>query len=320
MKRILVVYYTQSGEVGRAIKSFTKFLNAPSIELTWQCIKPEKNYPYPWKLYNFFDVFPECINEEPPDIEPPSFDSNTKFDLIILAYQVWFLSPSLPIQAFLKSDHAKVLRNTKIITLVVCRNMWHSSSEIIKKMINKLGGIHIDNVVVTHQGTPLLTFITTPRLLLTGKKDKFLGALPPGGVRDDEIDALSRFGRQIVNNLGSLSNSSHQPLFTGLDAVEVNSRYIIPEIIGRFAYSLWAKLARFFGKPGSWSRQPIIYLFVVNLLLALPIVLLCSMLLRVLLYPLIHRKLESYVDTLKSPSEVPKRPEYKISPRFRGEL
>ncbi len=302
MKRVLIVYYTQSGDVERAIQSFTKFLNTPEVELTWERIQPKADYPYPWKFHKFFDVFPECINEEPPEIEPPNFDFNKKFDLIILAYQVWFLAPSLPIQSFLKSEAAKVIKNTKIITLIVCRNMWHSASETMKKMISQLGGIHIDNVVVTHQGPPLATFITTPRLLLTGKKDRFLGTLPPGGVRDEEINALSRFGYQIANNLDTLNDSSSQSLLKNLRAVTVNPRYVIPEIIGRVVYGAWAKLARFFGKPGSLSRRPIIYLFAVLLILAIPIVLLISLLLRVLLYPLINPKIKSYVEVLKSPS------------------
>ena len=302
MKHVLVVYYTQSGDVERAIRSFTKFLNTPELELTWERIQPKPNYPYPWSFQNFFDVFPECINEEPPEIEPPKFDRNKKFDLIILAYQAWFLSPSLPIQAFLKSEAAKVIKNTKIITLIVCRNMWHSASQTMKRMISQLGGIHIDNVVVTHQGPPLATFITTPRLLLTGKKDRFLGALPPGGVLDQEIDALSRFGWHIANNLDALNDSSNQSLLKNLGAVEVNPRYVIPEIIGRVVYGAWAKLARFFGKPGSLSRRPIIYLFAVLLILAIPIVLIVSLLLRVLFYPLINPKIKSYVEVLKSPS------------------
>lgn len=304
MKRILVVYYTQSGDVERAAQSFIKFLNRPDIELTWERIQPKADYPYPWSFRKFFDVFPECINEDPPAIAPPKFNPNQKFDLIILAYQVWFLAPSLPIQAFLKSEYAQILRKTKVITLVVCRGMWHSASETMKKMISQAGGIHIDNVVVTHQGPPLATFITTPRLLLTGKKDRFLGALPPGGVHDEEIDALSRFGRQIANNLDALSDLSNQPLLSGLGGVEVNPRYVIPEIIGRVVYRAWAKLARFFGKPGSWTRQPIIYLFALLLVLAIPIVLLTSLIFRVLFYPLINPKLESYINTLKSPSEL----------------
>lgn len=302
MKKILIIYYSQSGDVERAVQSFTKFLNIPEVELTWERIQPKADYPYPWSFQKFFDVFPECINEEPPAIAPPKFDPNKKFDLILIAYQVWFLAPSLPIQAFLKSEHAKALQNTKIITLIVCRNMWHSASETMKKMINKVGGIHIDNVVVTHQGPPLATFITTPRLLLTGKKDRFLGTLPPGGVRDEEIDALSKFGWQIANNLDALDDSSNQSLLKNLNAVAVNPRYVIPEIIGRAVYSAWAKLARFFGKPGSLSRRPIIYLFAVLLILAIPIVLILSLLIRVLFYPLINPRIKSYVEVLKSPS------------------
>jgi hypothetical protein len=304
MKRVLVVYYSQSGDVTRAVESFTKFLQTPEIELTWECIRPKDNYPSPWSLYKFFDVFPECINGEPPEIYPPKFGNDEKFDLIILAYQVWFLAPSLPIQGFLKSKYAKVLQNTKVITLVVCRNMWHSASEMMKQMIAEVGGIHIDNVVLTHQGPPLATFITTPRLLLTGKKNRFLGVLPAAGVRDEDIYALSRFGKRIANNLAALSDSSHQPMLKGLGTVEVNQRYVIPEVIGRLVYRPWAKIVRLFGQQGSWSRIPIICIFAVQLIFAIPIVLIVSTVIQFLFASLIHQKIASYVELLKSPSGV----------------
>lgn len=303
MKNILVLYYTQSGDTFRAVESFVKFLdNIREVKITREYIKPKTNYPYPWKIGNFFDVFPECINEEPPEIYPPSFDPSQKFDLVIIAYQVWFLAPALPIQSFLKSKYGKVLQDTKVITLVVCRKMWHSASERMKKMIAEVGGIHIDNVVVTHQGTPLATFITTPRLMLTGKKDKFLGKLPPAGVKDEDIQALSKFGWQIANNLAALSDSSNRPLLKGLGAVEVNKCYVIPEIIGRIIYEQWAKLARFFGKPGSWKRKPIAYLFGFHLLFTIPMVLMISMVIKILLSPILYQKIEAYIDVLKSPS------------------
>ncbi|WP_258001477.1 hypothetical protein [Fischerella thermalis] len=41
MKRVLVVYYSQSGDVTRAVESFTKFLQTAEIELTWDCINYE---------------------------------------------------------------------------------------------------------------------------------------------------------------------------------------------------------------------------------------------------------------------------------------
>lgn len=303
MKRVLITYYSQSGDVARAVESLTRCLKTPEIQLTWECIKPKADYPYPWSLYKFFDVFPECINGEYPEIYPPQFNHNHKFDLVIIAYQVWFLAPSLPIQGFLKSEYAKVLQDTKIITLVVSRNMWHSASETMKKMIAEVGGIHIDNVVVTHQGPPLATFITTPWSLLTGRKNRLLGAFPPAGVKDEDIDALSIFGERIANHL-TKTDCSHHSMLVGLGTVRVNQRYIIPELIGRVIYHPWAKIARFFGQQGSWSRLPIICLFAIHLLFAIPIVLIVSNLIQFLFAPLIHKKIASYVELLKSPISV----------------
>jgi hypothetical protein len=298
MTKILVIYYSQSGSVRQMAESLLSPLKALSdVEITWQKISPEVDYNYPWKLYQFFDVFPECVNQEAPAIKTPNFEQNEQFDLVVVAYQVWYLAPSLPIQGFFKSEYAKVLKDTKIITLIGCRNMWHSASEIMKKMIKEVGGIHIDNIVVTHQGSPLATFITTPRMVLTGKKDSLMGVLPPGGFRDEEIDSLSRFGEVIAKNIENLGNSS---LLKKLESISVNRRYIIPEQIGRTLYRPWAKLARLFGVRGSWTRAPIIILFALQLVLLIPVVLLISALINLLFSPLLRTQLDSYVQILKS--------------------
>ena len=300
MTKILVIYYSQSGSVLQAAQSLLSPLKQVSdVEINWQEIHPEVDYDYPWKFYRFFDVFPECINKESPAIKALSFDPSERFDLVVLAYQVWYLAPSLPIQGFFASEYAKVLQNTKIITLIACRSMWHSASEAMKKMIKDAGGIHLDNVVITHQGSPLATFITTPRMVLTGKKDSFMGVLPPGGFLNEEIDSLSRFGKVIAKNIDNLANSS---LLEKLEPVQVNRNYIIAEQIGRIIYRPWAKIARFFGKQGSWSRLPIICLFAFQLVFAIPIVLIVSRVIQILGAPLLNKKIESYVEVLKSTS------------------
>ena len=85
IKRILVIYYSHSGDVACSSQSFVRFLEqSPEVELTWECIKPKTVYPFPWNLYRFFDVFPECVNQEPPEIEKPQFNPDEKFDLVIL--------------------------------------------------------------------------------------------------------------------------------------------------------------------------------------------------------------------------------------------
>jgi hypothetical protein len=172
----------------------------------------------------------------------------------------------------------------------------------MKAMIAEAGGVQVDNVVLTHQGSPLATFVTTPAMLLTGRKQSLPRVLPPAGFRDEDIEALSRFGRRIAENLDALGDRDAGPMLKGLGAVEVNHRYVIPELIGYTLYRRWARLARFFGGQGSRRRAPIIWIFAAQLVVAIPIVLVLSALVRVSLAPLLSRKMASYIDLLKSPS------------------
>ena len=134
-------------------------------------------------------------------------------------------------------------------------------------------------------------------MVLTGKKDSLMGVLPPGGFRDEEIDSLSRFGEVIAKNIENVGNSS---LLKKLESISVNRRYIIPEQIARTLYRSWAKLARLFGVPGSWTRAPIIILFAWQLVLLIPVVLLISALINLLFSPFLRTQLDSYVQILTS--------------------
>ena len=83
-------------------------------------------------LFPFFNQFPESVHLKPAPIEKPILQRE-KYDLVIIAYSVWFLSPSQPITAFLQSEQAKILKNTPVITLIGCRNMWLMAQEKMKK-------------------------------------------------------------------------------------------------------------------------------------------------------------------------------------------
>jgi hypothetical protein len=102
---------------------------------------------------------------DPPELQPVAFDPDGRFDLVIIAYQVWFLSPSLPVTGFLKSEAARVLKGKPVVTLIVCRNMWLTAQEKMKTLIASKGGHLIDNVALVDRGAPWTTFVTTPRWL-----------------------------------------------------------------------------------------------------------------------------------------------------------
>ena len=302
MTRILVLYYSQTGQLTRAVQSMLAPLaNRPDVEIVWQNLEPVEPFPFPWGFFRFFDTFPECVYLDPPPLKPLTFGPEAHFDLVVLAYQVWFLSPSLPITAFLKSPAASVLRDTPVITFIACRNMWLSAQEKVKKLLAGLGARHVDNVVLTDQGPPWATFITTPRWVLTGKKGGFWGIFPPAGVSATDIANAGRFGRALVNSL-SLLKSTNGPLLAGLGAAKVNPGLVAGEKIAHRSFMLWGRLLRAIGPQGNPLRRVVLVAYILFLVSMILTVLPVSMLVRALLRHVLRERLDAEVARLEGPS------------------
>src|SRR3989338_3550207 len=302
MIRILVLHYSQTGQLTRAVKSLLSPLaNRPDVVIVWQNLEPVEPFPFPWGFFRFFDTFPECVHLDPPPIRPLAFGPAARFDLVVLSYQVWFLSPSLPVTAFLKSEAARVLRDTPVITFIACRNMWLSAQEKMKGLLRDLGARLVDNVVLVDQGPPWATFITTTRWVLTGKKNGFWGIFPPAGVSAAEIAAAARFGRALADAL-PLLQSAQGPLLSGLGAVKVIPGYITGEKIAHRSFRLWGKLLRAIGKPGNPLRRLVLVVYIVFLVAMILTVMPLSIIMRALLRPLLRKRLEAEVARLEAPS------------------
>ena len=266
-KKVLVVSYSQTGQLTKLVTNFTKpLLEDQSVQLFYKKIEPKIPYPFPWDLMTFMDTFPESVHQVPCEIKEFKDDEND-YDLIILSYQVWFLSASIPITSFLKSDWAKKkFKNKPVITLIGCRNMWVMAQEKMKKLLIDLDANLIDNVVLIDKGNSLETFITTPRWMLTGKKDSFFG-LSSAGIDENEIIKSQRFGKALLNALKNDKVKENKSLLWGLKAVEVNIKLIKSEQIATKSFKIWGNLIRKLGSPSSLKRKPVVMLYLIFLLL-----------------------------------------------------
>jgi hypothetical protein len=292
MKRVLLVHFSQTGQLSRIARELTAPLaQADDIELVVEELRPRTPYPFPWPAWRFLDAMPESVLLDPPALEPLSDSARADFDLVILAYQVWFLAPSGPITAFLK-NHAELLRGRPVVTIVACRNMWLTAQGTVKRLINEAGGELRDNVVFTDQSGTLSSFITTPRWLLTGKRDAFWG-LPPAGVAESEIAGAARFGHALLYALRGDRERAGAPMLAGLGAAKVDPRLIFSERAGSRAFGVWSRIIRLGGRQGSLARLPLLALFCVYLVAMILVVVPPSLLLQRLLRPLLARKLES---------------------------
>jgi hypothetical protein len=303
MKKILVLQYSQTGQLSRIVQSISAPLQASSgIELQTENLQPVDPYPFPWPFFKFLDVFPECVYLDAPAMKPLQVDVDFDADLVILAYQVWFLAPALPMTSFLQSEQGKRLLNGKpVITVIGCRNMWTRAQETMKALLDDCGARLIDNVVLTDQGSLMASFVTTPRWLWTGKKGAFWG-FPAAGVSDQDIDACCRFGKAIGQGLAEDAEKASGPMLHGLRAVEAEVSEIQSEKVGYRSFLIWGKLLRKIGKQGDSKRPPVLAVYVVFLILMIVTVVPLSMLLKALLAPLMKQKHQQSKTYFEAPS------------------
>lgn len=302
-KNILVVSYSQSGQLNLIIESTLAPLKKNNnINIVYKNIKPKMSYPYPWNLMSFLDVFPESVYLDPCEIDEIE-DDDIEYDLVILAYQVWFLSPSIPTTAFLKSEYAKKkLLNKSVITIIGCRNMWIMAQEKVKMLLNGLGAKLIDNIVLIDQGSSLATFVTTPRWMLTGKKDSLWNIFPKAGISDSDIKSSSRFGKAILHALSEDKEKNFTSICHGLGAVEVNEKLIKSEEIGTKSFNIWGKLIRKMGKIGDLKRKPVILLYLVFLILMIITVVPINMIIQTINRKINKNKVELEKELYEQPS------------------
>ncbi|KAF0199920.1 MAG: hypothetical protein FD166_348 [Bacteroidetes bacterium] len=227
--RVLVVYYTQSGQLKEIIDSVVAPLRLDSdIVIDYEELRPVSDYPFPWGDA-FFDCFPECVMDIPCALQPFSFNPETDYDLIILACQSWFLSPSIPIASFLKTTEAqRLLRDRNVITLHGIRNMWVSAQEIIKRKLLATGASLVGNIVLADRHNNWIAAITIVRWLVHGKRGP-TGILPRAGVSDADISNASRFGEILIDSMRTGNYDDLQQKLVAAGAVRVKFDLLLIE-------------------------------------------------------------------------------------------
>lgn len=226
----------------------------------------------------------------PAGLEPLQLDADTRYDLIILAYQVWFLSPSLPMTSFLATpEAARLLKDTPVMTLIGCRNMWLMAQEKMKTRLQQLGARLVDNAVLTDECGSAASFVATPAWMFTGRQ-KAAGWLPRAGISELDIRLASRFGEAIRRRLLADSEPVQAPMLTGLAAVRVDEKLIASERIGNRSFQVWSRLLSRIGPQGSRRRSLGLVVYIAFLLCMIVTVVPVTALLKKVLTPLNRAK------------------------------
>ena len=270
MKKILVLYYSQTGQLTRIVENILKPVRRmPDVSIVFEQLLPEPSYPFPWSAYQFCDVFPESVAGTPCRLHPAVCDLDDHYDLIILAYTVWYLAPSIPVNSFLQSPEAgRLFRNRPVVTVIGCRNMWLLAQERVKRMVADLGGRLVGNIVLTDRTNNLVGVLTIAVWMLTGRKDRFLKLFPLPGISEADITAAERFGEPIASALAREAFSLDQNELNALGALRVQPSLMIMERRISRVFSIWSRFIGHKGGPGAEGRRKRVRAFMVYLIVA----------------------------------------------------
>ena len=248
MKKILAISYSQTGQLDEITDNFlTPLTNVDVDRIKYSPVIP---FPFPWTSESFFQTMPESVLEKPCALNEINYKYN-QYDLIILAYQPWYLSPSIPTSSLLQNeDFLRLIKDTPVITLVGSRNMWINSQESVVRRIKDAGGKLIGNIPFIDRNQNQLSAITILDWMLTGKKRKKYHLLPLPGISDEDIKSATKFGLILDESIRENNFQNLQSRFLELGLISIQTDILFIEEKAKRIFKIWAVLIRKFGnKP-----------------------------------------------------------------------
>jgi hypothetical protein len=271
-KKVLAVFYSQSGQLEDIIDHFTQPLQDAGATVEKLRIYPAEAYTFPWTGKSFFAVMPDSVNQVPGQLQPFTFKESS-YDLIILGYQAWFLSPSIPANSLLNDPGFKAIAiNCPVITITGARNMWISAMEKIKPTLRNLGAKLVGNIALVDRHHNFVSFVTIFHWMFKGKKDRYLNIFPKPGVSDADILHTKSFGEIVVPHLQLGNWQGLQEELVDAGGVKVKYSLMFIESKARKIFKVWAAIISKRKKRTAWLVAFKYYLLIA-LFIAAPIIL-----------------------------------------------
>lgn len=261
-KKVLAIYYSQSGQLEEIINNFTAPIETAGATIEKVRVRMVNEPNFPWTADTFFSVMPDCQLDAPAEVQLFELKEK-KYDLIVLGYQPWFLSPSIPFNSFMQDEGLKaVLKDTPVITVTGCRNMWLNAFVRVKKLIKAAGANHVGNIALVDTHPNPVSFVTIFHWMLHGKKDRYLNIFPPPGVADADIKNTKAFGQTVISHLSSNNWEGLQEEMDKQKAVVLNYNLMVIEGVAGKIFRIWANIIAKKKNKLPWIRAFKYYLLI----------------------------------------------------------
>jgi hypothetical protein len=210
--RVLFVYYTYTRQALSVVEAMTAVLaergcdvDHAGIEFTDRRYRDRfARFPFPHAFLDVLSMLPAQLRRATGEIRIPDEAKRGDYDLVCIGSPTWWLTTSMPIRSYLKSDEAGlVLDQTRFTSFVVCRRYWGNNEKTVRKLGTRQGGAYVDGVHFKYLGGQVRSLLSLVSYLGSGEyRDRYLGVkIPPTNLQPEHLDQAREFAAKLADGL-----------------------------------------------------------------------------------------------------------------------
>ncbi len=204
-KRVLVLYYSLTGQTARVIRAITEAFRAAGHHVDVHRIHPVRPWQLPFGKTGFLLLWIRMLAgahiTQPIEWIPLT---RGRYDCIILGCQPWNLQPSIPVLSFLESDMANVFQGTPVVMVMTCRSCWENAYKKVAAAVTQRGGFIVDALIIRDQAGPVASLATTLYRVWENHPPPphhWVARLPAFGIGDHALPVARRYGHTLARDL-----------------------------------------------------------------------------------------------------------------------
>ena len=221
-KKILVIFYSLSGQTLKAIQSIADPIRTAGHRVDIERIETMSDryrIPYnpklllwEWGLCWSGQTLRVPIKPVIPPLPPEEYDA------VIVGYQTWYLEPSIPVASWLETRNARdLLYGKPIFSVVTARSTWKQSLQRFTEAVSRLGGHVVDNFAICASNPSPHNIVLLSHMLFNGRdpNEGWRTKLGPFGIGEEGVESARLYGQMLALRF---SKEEHDTMTSALES------------------------------------------------------------------------------------------------------
>ncbi len=204
-RKVLIIYYSCSGQTRKLVNAFAAGLKERGVEVGWQPLRPIRKVPFPaGSIGAALLMMARTFCRRRNAIGGLDGKTAEQCQAIVLAGPTWSYNPSGPVLSLL-DDHCDIFLHRPVLPLISCRGYWRLHYWQLRVLLRVRGARVLSPLIFKHPGKEPWRTIGV-FLKIAGRSPEndgsWIGRFYKGyGHSSEQVDCARKKGRSFAAEL-----------------------------------------------------------------------------------------------------------------------